>query len=136
MDSNHYTYKNFMYVFNIDVDMFEKSNETTDKKKEIIIILFNEKINEFEQKKIKMKSEFEAVVYYNITTKGKENILNMDLLYNNDYIFKDARAQTFIFITGIILNMKCNMSYDYNTINFTNVLEKEMIVENGFLPLI
>ena len=60
----------------------------------------------------------------------------MDLFYNNDYIFKDARAQTFIFITGIMLNMKYNMSYDYNTINFTNVLEKEMIVENGFLPLI
>lgn len=112
-----YTYGNFLEDFNIDIDIFEKFNETANIKKKLTTLLSGERTGALEQKKIKIKDGFEAVFYYNITSKGKENVLNMDLLYNNDCIFKDVTVQTFIFITGIMLNMKYNMYYNYNTIN-------------------
>ena len=113
-----YTYGNFLNDFNIDVEIFEKFNETTDtdRKKKLTTILTGERNGAVEQNKTKIKEGFEVVFYYNIT-RGKRNVLNVDLLYNGDYIFKSVTAQTFIFIIGIMLNNKYNMSYDYNIIN-------------------
>jgi len=50
-----YTYGNFLEDFNIDIDIFEKFNETANIKKKLTTLLSGERTGALEQKKIKIR---------------------------------------------------------------------------------
>ncbi len=115
----NYTYESFLEDFNIDLKILDLFNDTTPEKlkKKLSTSLSRERISRIESKKnLKINDQFEAIFHLE-NVRGKEKTLKMDFLYNGEYLFQNVSGQTFIFITGIILNTRFSKRYDYNTIN-------------------
>lgn len=113
---NNYTYENLLEDFKIDINIFHRFNDTASagNKKRLDELLSGKRNGNFKIEKKNIKGIFEAVLYLR---NNDENLEQMDLIYDGEYIFKSVTAQTFIFVTGMIINMKYNTHYNYSTIN-------------------